>query len=80
MNALVLVGDRFENVTARRVVGTAGRLLARGAIAAVLAVLGCALMLMALAVLDAAPLAVVAGIVVASWRASARLTADLDRG
>lgn len=74
------LGHRLDDVAAMPVVRAAGRLLARAAVAVVLAVFGCALMLLALTVLNAAPLAVVAAIVVASWHASARITADLGLG
>lgn len=53
--------------------------MARGAITVVLAVTGSALLLVALTVLEAAPIAAFAAVGWASWRASARLGAELDR-
>jgi hypothetical protein len=62
------------------VAGVLGRLLARMAIAVVLAVCGSALVLAVIGILDAAPLAVFAAVIVASWVSAGRIAGELDPG
>jgi hypothetical protein len=70
--------EKIDEVAAHPLVGGAGRWLARGAVTVVLSVAGCALVLAALAALQAAPLLLFALIALASWRASAGIVASIE--
>jgi hypothetical protein len=77
-NELVLTGsaETFESGEAHPAIRAGGTWLTRGAITVVLSVTGTAFLLVALTVLDAAPLAAVAAITWGSWLVSGRLTRE----
>jgi hypothetical protein len=72
------VEQQVQGAAAIPALGILGRLLARMAIAVVLAVCGSALVLAVIGILDAAPLAVFAAVIVASWVAAGRIAGELD--